>query len=79
MSRCIHVDTSRQKEVSLSNTRDTIAMSIRDAVRHTGLSRSKIYQMLKTRELSSVSVGSRRLVLTQSIKDFFGKISGAAK
>lgn len=63
----------------MSADAEPIAMSIKDAVAHTGLSRSKIYEMLKSKDLASVSVGSRRLVLTNSIREFFNRISGVQK
>lgn len=44
-----------------------IAMSIRDATRFVGLSRSSIYTMINDNRIETVCVGKRRLVKTASL------------
>jgi excisionase family DNA binding protein len=57
---------------------EPIALTIPDAARYSGLSRSGLYLCLRTNEVASVKVGGRRLVLRSSLDAFFAKLTEAA-
>jgi hypothetical protein len=48
---------------------DTITASIAEFVRISGISRSKIYELLGNGEIHSVCIGARRLIIIQSYRD----------
>lgn len=47
-----------------------IAVSVAEACRLTGLGRTRIYQAMADRELDSLKIGRRRLVLVVSLHAF---------
>lgn len=49
------------------------ALTVEGAVRHTGLSRTRIYNLIKTGELASFTIGSRRMFLTDMLDAFMDK------
>jgi predicted DNA-binding transcriptional regulator AlpA len=49
---------------------EPISVRIPDAVRLTGMSRSRIYELIRAGDLEIVKVGASTLVLTESIKNF---------
>lgn len=49
-------------------TNERIALRIRDAVIISGLSRSTLYELLKSGKLRAVKIGGRRLILRQSLE-----------
>ena len=49
---------------------DPISVRIPDAVRLTGLSRSKIYQLIAEGEIETAKVGHSTIVIVQSLRDF---------
>jgi hypothetical protein len=49
---------------------DPISVKIPDAVRLTGLSRSRIYELMKTRDIEFAKVGSSTLILVESLRRF---------
>ena len=51
-----------------SNTTNRVLLTVADAVEATSLSRSTIYEMIKSGELPTVKVGKRRLVPTASLQ-----------
>lgn len=51
---------------------DPISVRIPDAVRLTGLSRSRIYELMRTRELEFVKVGGCTLILFDSLRALIG-------
>jgi excisionase family DNA binding protein len=54
-----------------------ISVRIRGAVQLTGLSRSRLYELMKAGEIEFVKVGSSTLILTDSLKRFVeGKRTG---
>jgi excisionase family DNA binding protein len=55
-----------------------LAFSIPDAVAYSGLSRSRIYALMRDGLLPSVQVGGRRLITRAAIDSFFSKLSEAA-
>jgi len=48
------------------------------AVTYSGLSRTKLYALMGEGEIEAVKVGKRRLVLRQSIDDFYARQPRAA-
>lgn len=55
------------------------ALTVEGAVRHTGLSRTRIYNLIKAGELASFTIGSRRMFLTDVLDAFMDKTaSGSA-
>lgn len=48
-------------------------LDVKEAAHRLGIGRSKLYQLLQTRELVSVRVGRRRLVVPESLGDFIAK------
>lgn len=62
-----------------SITPEPIALTVPNAVAYSGLSRSKLYQLIRSRDVTSVQVGGRRLVLRSGIDDFFARLSEGAK
>lgn len=49
---------------------EPISVRIPEAVRLTGLSRSRIYELMKSREIAFVKVGSSTLILVASLRRF---------
>ena len=47
-------------------------LSVPEACLYSGIGRSKLYDLLKTGEIASITVGTRRLVLRTSLLDFMG-------
>jgi excisionase family DNA binding protein len=52
-----------------------IAMTIRDAVKVSGLSRSKIYAELKDGRLRALKAGGRTLILRAELERYFERLS----
>lgn len=49
---------------------ETISVRIPQAVQLTGLSRSRIYELMKEGEIEFVKVGNSTLILTESLRHF---------
>jgi excisionase family DNA binding protein len=49
---------------------EPISVRIPEAVRLTGLSRSRLYELMKGQEIEYVKVGSSTLILVESLKTF---------
>jgi excisionase family DNA binding protein len=49
---------------------EPISVRIPEAIRLTGLSRSRIYELMKSGDIESVKVGSSTLVLVESLRAF---------
>jgi predicted DNA-binding transcriptional regulator AlpA len=52
-----------------------IALSVPNAVRYSGVSRTRIYALMRSGELSSFLLGGRRMMLTESIDAFIHKLA----
>ncbi len=61
------VSTSSGPETVAEPSSSPLALSIPEAAKRLGVSRSVVYSLLSSHELPSVSVGRRRLVLTESL------------
>ncbi|HEX8215568.1 MAG TPA: helix-turn-helix domain-containing protein [Allosphingosinicella sp.] len=57
---------------------EPISVRIPEAVRLTGLSRSRIYELMKSREIEFVKVGSSTLILVDSLRTFIDGRRSAA-
>jgi excisionase family DNA binding protein len=49
---------------------EPISVKIREAVRMTGISRSRIYDLMKSGDIEYVKVGSATLILVDSVRRF---------
>jgi len=56
---------------------DPILISIPDAGRALGIGRSKIYELLNSGDLETVTIGRRRLVRVESVKALAEKAAEA--
>jgi len=55
-----------------------IALNMTGAVAYSGLSRSRIYEMMRAGELASFQVGGRRMIRRDALDAFFAKLAEAA-
>ena len=55
-----------------------IAFKLPDAAAYSGLSRSRLYSLMKTGEIGSFQVGGRRMIFRSAIDAFFAKQAEAA-
>ena len=63
----------------MDNTRiQPIAFSVADAVTYSGLSRSRLYELIRSRHVASFQVGGRRMILREAIDRFISDIARAA-
>lgn len=49
---------------------EPISVKIPEAVRLTGLSRSRIYELMRSRDIEFAKVGSSTLILVESLRTF---------
>ena len=54
------------------------AFTVSDAVKYSGLSRSRLYELMKAGELQSFQVGGRRMILREAVDRFFARIAGSS-
>lgn len=54
------------------------AFSVADAVRYTGLSRSRLYELIRDGQIASFNVGGRRMFLRSALDAFFAKLAKVA-
>jgi len=54
------------------------AFTVAGAVAYTGLSRSKLYELMREGDIASFQVGGRRMILREAIDTFFERVSRAA-
>jgi len=55
-------------QMSDTSSLDPVTVTIPVALRLSGLGRTKLYELLASREIESVRVGTRRLILFASLK-----------
>lgn len=55
-----------------------IAFSVADAVTYSGLSRSRLYELIRSRDVASFQVGGRRMILREAIDRFITDMARAA-
>lgn len=56
-----------------SPSQEPLLLGVDEVARRLGLGRSKVYELLLKRELTSLRVGRRRLVPRQSLDEFVAK------
>jgi excisionase family DNA binding protein len=54
------------------------AFTVATAVTYSGLSRSRLYELMKDGAIASFHVGGRRMILREAVDDFFARLSSAA-
>jgi hypothetical protein len=54
---------------------DPIAYSVNDAIRVSSIGRSRLYELMNSGTLESVSVGKRRLIKASSLRRLLGEAS----
>jgi len=57
---------------------EPIAFNLKDAVAYSGLSRSRLYEMIRAGDLPSLAVGGRRMILRAALDAYFAKLAEAA-
>lgn len=55
-----------------------LAFTVADAVAYSGLSRSRLYNLMQTRELPSLQVGGRRMIRRDALDALFDKFGKVA-
>ena len=65
---------SRERKTGLDNA---LALSIRDAERVSGLSRSELYRRLAARDIKAVKSGNRTLILMDSLRAHLANLPAA--
>ena len=55
-----------------------IALTVMDAVEYSGLSRSRIYELMKASEIKSFRIGGRRMILREAVDRFISDMARAA-
>ncbi len=55
-----------------------IAFSVADAVTYSGCSRSRLYELMRSRDIASFQVGGRRMILREAIDRFISDMARAA-
>ena len=53
-----------------------VAFKIPDAVSYSGLSRSRVYELIQSGALASFRVGGRRLILRETVDRFIRQAAG---
>lgn len=59
--------------MSATKSPEPVAVRINDAARMIGIGRSKLYELIKTKELPAVRVAGRRLVPVKAIHELIEK------
>jgi len=62
----------------MSVTTQPLAFTITDAVAYSGLSRSRLYDLIRSGELPSLAVGGRRMFYRADLDTFFADLRKAA-
>lgn len=52
-----------------------IALTVRDAVMYSNISRSGLYRLMKSGDLPSLRVGGRRMIQRAAIEAFFARLA----
>lgn len=54
------------------------AFTVADAVKYSSLSRSRLYELMRSGDIASFHVGGRRMILRQALDAFFARQASAA-
>lgn len=60
----------KDEEEAVAGRMDPISVKIPQAVRLSGISRSRIYELMKSGEIQYAKVGSSTLILVESLRQF---------
>lgn len=60
----------RNEEVAAKQRMEPISIKVPEAVRVSGLSRSRIYELMKSGDLEFAKVGSSTLIIVESLRRF---------
>lgn len=63
----------RSPKVTRSNGAEPLAVRIPDAVRMTGIGRSKLYELIASGDLETIKIGRCTLVTVDALKAFLAK------
>lgn len=63
----------RRPKTARTNGAEPLAVRIPDAVRMTGIGRSKLYQLIASGELETVKIGRCTLITIDALKDLLAK------
>lgn len=55
------------------------ALTIENAARYSGLSRSRIYELMAAGDLNWFKVGSRRMILTEVLKSYLDRVAAQTR
>lgn len=55
-----------------------IALTVNAAVRYSGLTRTRLYQLMQSGDLESFTIGSRRMIRRDALEAFIDRASGKA-
>jgi excisionase family DNA binding protein len=55
-----------------------LAFTVYDAVAYSGLSRSRLYDLMKSGDLPSLQVGGRRMIRRDALDAYFASLAKAA-
>ena len=61
-----------------SNGAEPLAVRIPDAVRMTGIGRSKLYELIASGDLETIKIGRCTLVTIEALKDLLAKARGSS-
>lgn len=61
-----------------TNSPEPIAYSVEDAARAVGLGRTKLFELIRTGQITAVKVGGRTLVPVDSLRSFIIRRTGAS-
>ena len=53
---------------------EKLLVSVKDACASLGLGRTKIYELIKSREFETVTIGDRRLVVRNSLVEYVDRL-----
>ena len=54
------------------------AFTVAGAVTYSGLSRSRLYELMRAGDIASFHVGGRRMILREALDTFFANLSASA-
>jgi len=68
----------RRPRTARTNGAEPLAVRIPDAVRMTGIGRSKLYQLIASGELETIKIGRCTLVPVDALKDLLARARAAS-
>lgn len=74
----LNLPFTSEPKVNRSNGAEPLTVRISDAVRMTGIGRSKLYELIAAGEIETVKVGRCTLVPMESLRDFISRAYSAS-